>query len=100
MKFIKYGTVTNSRLNICFCCSDGFHSMKECKSNRTCRVSGCSKKNNRLLHSDAQKPSTVQTKKPKVEASTNSVASNNSGLLQIVQIKLANCDTKQSQLHF
>ena len=76
----------------------GLRSITECKSNRTCVVSGCSEKHNKVLHSDAPKPSTVQTEKPTVEASTNAVASNNSGVLQLVQIRMANCETVE-RLH-
>ena len=80
-----------------FCCLDGLHSINKCKSNRTLGVRGCSDKHNRLFHSDAQKASTVQTEKPRIEAWTNSVASNNSGLKQLVHIRVANCDAKESQ---
>ena len=88
---------THKKPKLCFCCLDGLHFIKEKKTNRTSGVSGCSKKNKRLLHSDAQKPSTVQTGKPTVEGSTNSVASKISVLLQILQIRVENCDRNESQ---
>ena len=76
---------------------DGLHFFKESISDRTCGMSGCSKRHNRLLHLVTQKTKTVQTEKPTVEDSTNSVALNSSVLLQLLQIRDINTGTKVSQ---
>ena len=47
---------TAKRLKLCFCCLDGSYPIKDCKSTRTCGVNGCTKKHNRLLHSESRKP--------------------------------------------
>ena len=43
---------TVKKCNLCFSCLSAGHRISQCKANRTCGKGGCSKRHNRLLHSD------------------------------------------------
>ena len=72
---------------------DGTHPIKDCKSNRTCGVKGCTKKHNRLLHFESKKQDKTQTENSDtVAASTNLAANESVGMLQLVNIMVSNPD--------
>ena len=88
----RYETV--KKLKLCFCCLDGTHPIKDCKSNRTCGVKGCTKKHNRLLHFESKKQDKTQTESSDTVAASNNLAANESvGMLQLVNIMVSNPDT-------
>ena len=87
---------TLKQLKLCFCCPN-FHLIKDCKSKRVCRVNSCTKKHNRLLHSDAQKIVRVTNAKktedsaPQSRAGSSSMMSTgNNGFLQLIPISMGN----------
>ena len=87
---------TLKKLKLCFCCLNS-HLIKDCKSERVCGVNGCTKKHNRLLHSDAQKIDKVTYDKktedlvPQSRAGSSSMMSTgNNGFLQLIPISIGN----------
>ena len=103
---------TLKKLKLCFCCLNS-HLIKDCKSERVCGVNGCTKKHNRLLHSDAQKIDKVTNDKktedsvPQSRAGSSSMMSTgNNGFLQLIPISIGNekrcvktialCDTEST----
>ena len=90
----KYETL--KKLKLCFCCLNS-HLIRECKSARVCGVNGCTKKHNRLLHSDAQKTD-KETKDAKAEdsapqsraGSSSMKSTGNNGFLQLIPISIGN----------
>ena len=87
---------TLKKLKVCFCCLNS-HLIKDCKSERVCGVNGCTKKHNRLLHSDAQKIDKVTTDKktedsaPQSRAGSSSMMlTGNNGFLQMIAISIGN----------
>ena len=84
------------KLKLCFCCLNS-HLIKDCKSERVCGVNGCTKKHNRLLHSDAQKIDNVTNDKktedsaPQSRAGSSAMMSTgNNGFLQLIPISIGN----------
>ena len=87
---------TLKKLKLCFCCLNSLL-IKDCKSERVCGVNGCTKKHNRLLHSDAQEIDKVTTDKktedsaPQIRADSSSMMSTgNNGFLQLIPISIGN----------
>ena len=84
---------TLKKLKLCFCCLNT-HLIKDCKSERVCGVNGCTKKHNRLLHSDVQK--TEKDKKSEEPLSQNRAGSSSllstgsSGFLQLIPLSIGN----------
>ena len=68
--------------------------MKDCKSDRVCGVNGCTKKHNKLLHSDSSK--TEKDKKSEEPSSQNRaggssmLSTGSSGFLQLIPISIGN----------
>ena len=68
--------------------------MKNCKSDRVCGVNGCTKKHNKLLHSDFLK--TEKDKKSEEPSSQNRaggssmLSTGSSGFLQLIPISIGN----------
>ena len=83
---------TLKKLKICFCCLNS-HLNKDSKADRVCGVNGCTKKHNKLLHSDAQKID-KETKDRKTEdsapqnkaGSSSMMSTGNNGFFQLIPI--------------
>ena len=81
------------KYKLCFCCLNS-HLMKDCKSDRVCGVNGCTKKHNKLLHSDSSK--TEKDKKLEEPSSQNRaggssmLSTGSSGFLQLIPISIGN----------
>ena len=84
---------TMKKYKHCFCCLNS-HLMKDCKSDRVCGVNGCTKKHNKLLHSDT--PKTEKDKKSEEPLSQNRaggssmLSTGSSGFLQLIPISIGN----------
>ena len=84
---------TLKKYKLCFCCLNS-HLMKDCKSDRVCGVNGCTKKHNKLLHSDSSK--TEKDKKSEEPSSQNRaggssmLSTGSSGFLQLIPISIGN----------
>ena len=82
------------KCNLCFSCLSSGHRIGQCQVNRTCGKNGCSKRHNRLLHSDDYKPKLQKETSNSIENTTNAdavmTANACSGSLQIVPITLSN----------
>ena len=76
------------KLLLCFNCLKPGHMSKDCRS-RTCSVTSCGRRHNRLLHSELPKNETTKN----VSDATTVVATNiTQGGLPVVRIKLTNRD--------
>ena len=84
---------TLKKLKLCFCCLNS-HLIKNCKSDKFCGVNECTKKHNKLLHSDAQK--TESDKKLDEPQSQNRaggssmLSTGTSAFLQLIPISIGN----------
>ena len=58
------------QMKLPFCCANSYL-LKDCKSERVCGVSGCTKKHNKLLHLDSPKTKTGKDKKSEESPSQN-----------------------------
>ena len=88
------------KANLCFSCLSSGHRKEQCKFNKTCGKDGCTKRHNRLLHSEDSKTSEKQVpKKAEAEVGSDAVLTANScsGSLQIAPLRLSHgnksCDT-------
>ena len=85
------------KCNLCFSCLSTGHRISQCKANRTCGKDGCSKRHNRLLHSDDNKSETQKEQNSNYETTNNadavSTANTCTGSLQIVPIILSSGPT-------
>ena len=79
---------TDKKLRLCFRILAGLHLISNCKSDRVCDVNVCTKAHNRLLHQTTGSRKTPV--KSEMNASTKTTQIDNSGLLQLVKIKLKN----------
>ena len=87
---------TLKKLKLCFSCLNSLL-IKDCISERVCGMNGCTKKHNRLLHSDEQKIDR-QTKERKTEdppsqnraGSSSCLSTGSSGSLQLIIILIGN----------
>ena len=84
------------KCNLCFSCLGSGHRIGQCKANRTCGKDGCSKRHNRLLHGDDNKPKS-QKENSRSNETTNAdavmTANACTGSLQVVPITLSNGNT-------
>ena len=88
---------TMKKCNLCFSCLSAFHRISQCKANRTFGKDGCSKRHNRLQHSDDNKPE-MQKKQKRNDETTNNAdavltANSCSGSLQVVPVILSSGTT-------
>ena len=97
------------KLKLCFCCLNP-HLIKDCKSERVCGINGCTKKHNRLLHSDTPKVDNDKRSEqsaPQNRAGISSMLSTeSSAFLQLIPVSIGNerkcvetialCDTGSS----
>ena len=88
---------TVERWHLCFSCLSAGHRISLCKANPTCGKDGCSKRHNRLLHSDDNKPEMQKKQNSNDEIINNAdavlTANSFSGSLQIVPIILSSGTT-------
>ena len=82
------------KFRLCFNCLRPGHISKVCKS-RTCSVTSCGRRHNRLLHSDLRRKETIKN----VSYATTAVATNiTQGGLPLVRTKLTNRDSSLNVL--
>ena len=84
---------TLEKYKLCFCCLNS-HLMKDCKSDRVCGVNGCTKKHNKLLHSDSSKTEKDKTsEEPSSQnraGGSSMLSTGSSGFLQLIPISIGN----------
>ena len=82
---------TLKKLKLCFCCLNS-HMIKDCKSERVCGVNGCTKKHNRMLNVNFEKPEKDnKSEEPRSQnraGSSSMLSTGNSGFLQLIPISI------------